>query len=52
MTNTIRPEDRFDGKDHFIAWKFKIMMALKENDVTQFVDKESKQPDADPYKTN
>ena len=28
------------------------MMNLEDNDVIQFVDKESKQPDADPYKTN
>ena len=52
MANTIRLEDRFDAKDHFIAWKFRIMMALEENDVTQFVDKESKQPDANTHRTN
>ena len=51
MANAIRPEDRFDGKDH-LAWKLRIMIALEENDVTQFVDKESKQPDADRHKTN
>ena len=28
------------------------MKAFDENDVSQFVDKESKQPYADPHKTN
>jgi hypothetical protein len=51
MASAIRPEDRFDGKEHFVAWKFRIMMILEDNDVIQFVDKESKQPDADPHKT-
>lgn len=52
MANAIRAEDRFDGKEHFVAWKFRIMMALEDNDVIRFVDKESKQLDADPHKTN
>ena len=51
MTNTIRPEDRFDGKDHFVAWKFRIMMVLEENEISQFVDKESKQPNFEPNKS-
>ena len=51
MANAIRSKDRFNGKDHFIAWKFRIMMALEENDVSQFVDKDSKQPDVEPNKT-
>ena len=38
MTYTIRPEDKFDGKEHFDAWKFRIMMFLEENDVKQFFD--------------
>ena len=42
MASTIRPEDRFDGKEHFVAWKFRIMMILEDNDVKQYVDKESK----------
>ena len=52
MANTIRPEDRFDGKEHFVAQNFRIMMSLEDNDVIQFVDKESNQPNADPHKTN
>ena len=51
MASTIRPEDKFDGKEHFVSWKFRIMMILEDNDVKQFVDKESKQPNVDPYKT-
>ena len=51
MTYTIRPEDRFDGKEHFDAWKFRIMMILEENDVKQFVDSASKQPNVEPHKT-
>ena len=51
MTYTIRPEDRFDGKEHFVAWKFRIMMILEDRDVILFVDKDSKQPNVDPHKT-
>lgn len=50
MANAIKPEDRFDGKEQFLAWKFKIMITLEDNDVIQFVDKESKRPDVDPHK--
>ena len=38
MAYTIRLEEKFDGKEHFDAWKFKIMMILEEIDVKQFVD--------------
>ena len=51
MASSIRPEDRFDGKEHFVAWKFRIMMVLEDNNVSQFVDSESKQPDVDPHKS-
>ena len=37
MGYTIRLEDRFDGKEHFDAYRFRIMMILEENDVKQFV---------------
>ena len=51
MASTIRPEDRFDGKEHFVAWTFRIMMILEDNDVKQFVDSTSKQPTVEPNKT-
>lgn len=51
MASGIRPKDRFDGKEHFVAWKFRIMMIIEDNDVKQYVDKESKQPNVEPNKT-
>lgn len=51
MAYTIRHEDRFDGKEHFEAWKFKILMILEENNVRQFVDGASKQPPVEPHKS-
>ena len=51
MAYTIRPEDRFDGKEHFEAWKFRILMILEENNVKQFVDGASKQPLVEPHKS-
>ena len=51
MAYTITPEDRFDRKEHFDAWKFRIMMILEENDVRQFVDKAPKQPPLEPHKS-
>ena len=51
MASTIRPEDRFDGKDHFIAWQVRIRMVLEENEVSQFVVKESKHPDVESNKS-
>ena len=51
MAYTIRPEDKFDGKEHFEAWKFKILMILEENDVKQFVDGASKQTPDEPHKS-
>ena len=52
MASTIRTEDRFDGNEHFVAWKFRIMMILEDNDVKQFVEPASKQPNVEPNKTN
>ena len=51
MAYTIRPNDRFDGKEHFEAWKFRIMTILEENDVKQFVESESRQPTIEPQKS-
>ena len=51
MAYTIRPEDWSDGKEHFEAWKFRIMTILEENDVKQFVDSTSKQHTVEPHKT-
>ena len=51
MAYTIRPEDRFDGKEHFDAWKCKIMMILEEHDVKQFVESASRQPIVEPHKS-
>ena len=52
MAYTIRPEDRFDGKEHFEAWKFRIMMILEENNVKQFINGAYKQPPVEPYKSS
>ena len=46
----IRLKGIFDGKEHFDAWKFRIMMIFEENDVKQFVDRVSKQPSIEPHK--
>ena len=51
MTYIIRLEDRFDGKEHFEAWKFRILMIFEENNVKQFVDGASKQPLVEPHKS-
>ena len=51
MAYTIRLEDKFDGKEHFEAWKFRIMMILEENDVKQFVERASNQPSVEPDKS-
>ena len=51
MAYTIRLEDIFDGKEHFEAWKFRILMILEENSVKKFVDGASKQPPVEPHKS-
>ena len=51
MAYTIRPKDRFDGKEHFEAWKFRIMTIFEENDVKQFVDSKSRQHIVEPQKS-
>ena len=51
MAYTIRFEDRFDGKEHFEAWKFRILMILEENNVKQFVDRASKETPVEPHKS-
>lgn len=37
MVNGIRFEDRLVGALNFVSWKFRVMLALGENELDEFV---------------
>lgn len=38
MVNGLKVEDRLEGASNFTSWKFRVLIALEENDLLQFVE--------------
>ncbi|XP_057850234.1 uncharacterized protein LOC131060833 [Cryptomeria japonica] len=38
MVNSLKVEDRLEGASNFTLWKFRVLIALEENDLLQFVE--------------
>lgn len=38
MVNGLKVEDRLEGTSNFTSWKFRVLIALEENDLLQFVE--------------
>ncbi|XP_059067871.1 uncharacterized protein LOC131858597 [Cryptomeria japonica] len=45
MVNGVRFEDRLEGASNFASWKFRIMIALRDNELDEFVKKAVPEPD-------
>ncbi|XP_057837721.1 uncharacterized protein LOC131047920 [Cryptomeria japonica] len=44
MVNKLKVKDRLDGASNFTSWKFRVLIALEENDILEFVEKEVPEP--------
>lgn len=44
MVNGLKVEDRLEGASNFISWKFRVMLALEENALNEFVEKVVPEP--------
>lgn len=38
MVNGLKAEDRLDGSSNFVSWKPRVQIALKENDLLDYVN--------------
>lgn len=38
MVNSLKVEDRLEGASNFTSWKFRVLIALEENDLLQFIE--------------
>lgn len=50
MVNGVRFEDRLEGASNFVSWKFRIMLALRENELDEFIKKAIPVPDEESEK--
>ena len=39
MTSNIKLDEKLEGVDNFLAWKYRVMFILEENDLEDFVKK-------------
>ena len=44
MTKNTKLDENLEGAEKFIAWKYRIMLILQENDLHKFVKEEVKEP--------
>lgn len=44
MVNGLEVKDRLDGASNFTSWKLRVLIALEENDILEFVEKEVPEP--------
>ena len=44
MIKNTKRDEKIEGAEKFIAWKYRIMLILKENDLDKFVKEEVKEP--------
>ena len=51
MTKNTKRDEKIEGAEKFIAWKYRIMLILQENDLDKFAKKEVKEPEEVEAKT-
>lgn len=44
MMNGLKIEDRLEGASNFTSWKFRVMLALEENELVEFVEGKVPEP--------
>ena len=40
MTNNTKVNEKLEWVDNFIAWKYRMLLILKENDLEKYVEEE------------
>ena len=45
MTKNTKLYEKLEGVENFIAWKYRIMLTLQENDLDRFLKDEVKEPE-------
>ena len=50
MTNNTNPDENIEGAKKFRAWKYRIMLILKEHDLDGFIKEEVKEPKGEEEK--
>ena len=51
MTSSTKLDEKLEGADDFRAWKYRIMLVLKEHDLVRFVEGEVIEPEDEVAKT-
>ncbi|XP_057870681.2 uncharacterized protein LOC131077246 [Cryptomeria japonica] len=51
MVNGLKVKDRLHGASNFTSWKFRVLIALEDNDILKFVEKEVPEPSDETEKT-
>jgi hypothetical protein len=50
MAPSTKLDEKLEGANNFQAWKYRVMLILKENDLEDFVKEEVPEPDEDEAK--
>ena len=51
MTKNTKLDEKLEGAENFIAWKYRIMLILEENDLDKFVKEEVVEPEEEEAKS-
>jgi hypothetical protein len=50
MTPSTKLDEKLEGVDNFLAWKYRVMLILEDNDLEYFVKEEVPEPEEDVAK--
>ena len=50
MINNTKLEDKLEGAENFRAWKYRVLLILKEHDLENYVKEEVAEPEGDEDK--
>ena len=52
MTNNTNLDEKLEGAENFRAWKYKIMLIVKEHDLDGFIEEDVKEPEGKRQRPN
>ena len=50
MTNNTKIDEKIEGVENFIAWKYRVMLILEEHDLEGYIKEEVQEPERDESK--
>ena len=50
MTLSTKLDEKFEGADNFRAWKYRVMLILKEHDLEGLIEANNLEPEGDEAK--